>query len=50
MKLFNLTAAAVAIGVADAQDGFTERELELNQRSVDMGGGRAAKFKVRINH
>ena len=49
MKLFNLTAAAVAIGVADAQDGFTERELELNQRSVDMGGGRAAKFKVWID-
>ena len=48
MKLFNLTAAAVAIGVADAQDGFTERELELNQRSIDMGGGRAAKFKVGI--
>ena len=49
MKLFNLTAAAVAIGVADAQDGFTERELELNQRSVDMGEGRAAKFKVGID-
>ena len=45
MKLFNLTAAAVAIGVVDAQDGFTERELELNQRSIDMGDGRAAKFK-----
>lgn len=45
MKLFNLTAAAVAIGVADGQDGFTERELELNQRSIDMGEGRAAKFK-----
>lgn len=49
MKLFNLTAAAVAIGVVDAQDGFTERELELNQRSIDMGEGRAAKFKVGID-
>ena len=50
MKLFNLTAAAVAIGVVDAQDGFTERELELNQRSIDMGEGRAAKFKVGIDN
>ena len=48
MKLFNLTAAAAAISVVDAQDGFTERELEMNQRSIDMGDGRAAKFKVWI--